>query len=365
MKKLPLKVLSTATVIGLSTITLGQGYDAHADTGAKPTITAPSQQVQYGKKWDPYENVKATDKEDGDLSKEVYYEPPYFTTTQPGTYHVKYGVWDTDDNNTETNRKVTVLEQGAQDSQPQNPSGQGTHQGGETTPSKPEQHSPSHSNPQDTPSTQGHQQSPSKGQEQVDSGSQDDGQNHNQQAEPSQSQQDGTTNNAQQHTNIDNGYNHHDNKKPIEPQHSEQNDMDNGYNHDGQGNEIAPSQPQNVNNGIHDTTPKAPHHYRSTNNIDQNDTSSKEESKPMINHNTEAIQSRPSTQHYTPTVKNNKNLNTVPTKVQNRDSQYDKDKLPESGVSTTHQGIILSIISLALGATAVIFGMKRRQSKQN
>ena len=117
MKKTPIKVLSTISIIGLSTITLGQYHDAQAATGEKPQIKAPEQQVQYGKKWNPYENVTATDKEDGNLNNEVYYDPPYFTTTQPGTYHVKYGVWDTDDNNTETNRNVTVLPKDTSSSQ--------------------------------------------------------------------------------------------------------------------------------------------------------------------------------------------------------------------------------------------------------
>ena len=75
MKKTPIKVLSTISIIGLSTITLGQYHDAQAATGEKPQIKAPEQQVQYGKKWNPYENVTATDK----LMKRTYIVSPFLS----------------------------------------------------------------------------------------------------------------------------------------------------------------------------------------------------------------------------------------------------------------------------------------------
>ena len=112
-QKLPIKILSSAAVLSIGVLTYSHTHaDAAEAQGAKPTISAPDQEVEYGSKWNPYENVTANDKEDGDLSNEVYYEAPYFETTNPGKYSVKYGVWDSDDNNTETNRNVTVLRQG-------------------------------------------------------------------------------------------------------------------------------------------------------------------------------------------------------------------------------------------------------------
>ena len=125
-KSIPVKALSTAALLGTISV-VGATHHADAATGEKPTIQAPDQQVKYGTTWNPYQNVTAHDKEDGDLTTEVYYEAPYFETTNPGDYNVRYGVYDFDDNLTEVDRNVRVLKEGVE---PVNP---------KPTPPQPEQ----------------------------------------------------------------------------------------------------------------------------------------------------------------------------------------------------------------------------------
>ena len=141
-KSIPVKALSTAALLGTISV-VGATHHADAATGEKPTIQAPDQQVKYGTTWNPYQNVTAHDKEDGDLTTEVYYEAPYFETTNPGDYNVRYGVYDFDDNLTEVNRNVRVLKEGIE---PVNP---------KPTPPQPEQPSdvekPDNTNPSDKP----------------------------------------------------------------------------------------------------------------------------------------------------------------------------------------------------------------------
>ncbi|MCG1377376.1 DUF5011 domain-containing protein [Staphylococcus epidermidis] len=141
-KSIPVKALSTAALLGTISV-VGATHHADAATGEKPTIQAPDQQVKYGTTWNPYQNVTAHDKEDGDLTNEIYYEAPYFETTNPGDYNVRYGVYDFDDNLTEVDRNVRVLKEGVE---PVNP---------KPTPSQPEQPSdvekPDNTNPSDKP----------------------------------------------------------------------------------------------------------------------------------------------------------------------------------------------------------------------
>ena len=141
-KSIPVKALSTAALLGTISV-VGVTHHADAATGEKPTIQAPDQQVKYGTTWNPYQNVTAHDKEDGDLTNEIYYEAPYFETTNPGDYNVRYGVYDFDDNLTEVDRNVRVLKEGVE---PVNP---------KPTPSQPEQPSdvekPDNTNPSDKP----------------------------------------------------------------------------------------------------------------------------------------------------------------------------------------------------------------------
>ncbi|QFU25645.1 DUF5011 domain-containing protein [Staphylococcus haemolyticus] len=139
-KSIPVKALSTAALLGTISV-VGATHHADAATGEKPTIQAPDQQVKYGTTWNPYQNVTAHDKEDGDLTNEIYYEAPYFETTNPGNYNVRYGVYDFDDNLTEVDRNVRVLKEGVE---PVNPK-----------PPQPEQPSdvekPDNTNPSDKP----------------------------------------------------------------------------------------------------------------------------------------------------------------------------------------------------------------------
>ena len=141
-KSIPVKALSTAALLGTISV-VGATHHADAATGEKPTIQAPDQQVKYGTTWNPYQNVTAHDKEDGDLTNEIYYEAPYFETTNPGDYNVRYGVYDFDDNLTEVDRNVRVLKEGVE---PVNP---------KPTPPQPEQPSdvekPDNTNPSDKP----------------------------------------------------------------------------------------------------------------------------------------------------------------------------------------------------------------------
>jgi hypothetical protein len=137
-KSIPVKALSTAVLLGTISA-VGVSQQADAATGEKPTIEAPDQQVKYGTTWDPYQNVTAHDKEDGDLSEEVYYEAPYFKTTNPGNYNVRYGVYDLDDNLTEINRNVQVLKDGVEPG------------GSKPKPSQPEQPKPDKPETPNTP----------------------------------------------------------------------------------------------------------------------------------------------------------------------------------------------------------------------
>lgn len=359
MKKSPIKALSAVSIIGLSTIALGQYHDAQAATGEKPQIKAPAQQVQYGKKWNPYENVTATDKEDGNLSNEVYYNPPYFTTTQPGTYHVKYGVWDTDDNNTETNRNVTVLAKDTSSSQSPSQPKHDSQQGGSSAPSKPEHDSTSsnnehHTTPSDSiqqgeqthsqqqPSTEDTQPSHSSPKE-ADAGYNHDGQGHAINPQPTHE------------SNIDNGYNHDAQGQPIQSQQDKKQSVDDGYNHDEQGQSIQPSQSQNDNqqNVIH-------HRYQTQNNGNtastSNNMNSQQQPSTSVNPATQA--------HTTTPIKNNNGKHTS-VSHNNHNAEKTQKSLPESGENDNQDSVELGIVASILGSLAVAFGIKRRQSKQN
>ncbi|MCH9587721.1 immunoglobulin-like domain-containing protein [Staphylococcus epidermidis] len=359
MKKTPIKVLSTISIIGLSTITLGQYHDAQAATGEKPQIKAPEQQVQYGKKWNPYENVTATDKEDGNLNNEVYYDPPYFTTTQPGTYHVKYGVWDTDDNNTETNRNVTVLPKDTSSSQSPSQPKHDSQQGGSSAPSKPEHDSTSsntehHTTPSDSiqqgeqthsqqqPSTEDTQPSHSSPKE-ADAGYNHDGQGHAINPQPTHE------------SNIDNGYNHDAQGQPIQSQQDKKQSVDDGYNHDEQGQSIQPSQSQN------DNQQNVIHHRSQT----QNNGNTASTSNNMNSQQQPSTSVNPATQAHTTTPKKNNNGKHTFVSHNNHNAEKTQKSLPESGENDNQDSVELGIVASILGSLAVAFGIKRRQSKQN
>ncbi|MBC2023993.1 immunoglobulin-like domain-containing protein [Listeria booriae] len=73
-----------------------------------PTIEATDHTLKKGTKFDPMSEVSATDKEDGDMTKEIKITANDVDTSQEGTYHVTYSVTDSDDNTTTKEITVTV-----------------------------------------------------------------------------------------------------------------------------------------------------------------------------------------------------------------------------------------------------------------
>ena len=487
----PLKVLSTAALIGIGTVAVGHGHEAHAATGSAPTIHAPNQQVEYGSKWNPYEGVTANDKEDGDLSKEVYYDAPYFTTTQPGTYHVKYGVWDMDDNNTETNRNVTVLRQGV------NPSN-GNDQGNTT---KPKPATPSNNTDNNTNTEKPKPSQPTKPSTD-ESNNSNNGTNttqpsHSDQEKPNQpakpSNPSGATNagattdnepstpntnipHAQNNPSDANTSNDNHTTKPASPNTQPSNEanqngqngneakpntnntVDPNYNHDAQGNAINSNEsqsnatspqanvPHDVNNsnhkqtkgndmtlpnqnakqqgqtegkapvhpdhsqdhaGIHDNTPKAPSQITHNANEDaakqaigQQSNQKQQPSQITKNKNEDAAKQaiaehgeqtvqhhqEPKTESQNQDVKSNyvqpkshqvdqldRTQPKVATSNKVQDNKVDDTKakanengheLPDTG-DTSNTGVETGVIASILGGLALMFGLKRRQSKEN
>ncbi|MBC2175365.1 DUF5011 domain-containing protein [Listeria booriae] len=73
-----------------------------------PTIEATDHTLKKGTTFDPMSEVSATDKEDGDLTKEIKITANDVDTSQEGTYHVIYSVTDSDENTTTKEITVTV-----------------------------------------------------------------------------------------------------------------------------------------------------------------------------------------------------------------------------------------------------------------
>ncbi|MBC1973656.1 DUF5011 domain-containing protein [Listeria booriae] len=73
-----------------------------------PTIEATDHTLKKGTKFDPMSEVSATDKEDGDMTKDIKITANDVDTTQEGIYHVTYSVTDSDDNTTTKQITVTV-----------------------------------------------------------------------------------------------------------------------------------------------------------------------------------------------------------------------------------------------------------------
>ncbi|MBC2263962.1 DUF5011 domain-containing protein [Listeria booriae] len=73
-----------------------------------PTIEATDHTLKKGTKFDPMSEVSATDKEDGDMTKDIKITANDVDTSQEGTYHVTYSVTDSDDNTTTKEITVTV-----------------------------------------------------------------------------------------------------------------------------------------------------------------------------------------------------------------------------------------------------------------
>ncbi|MBC1316820.1 LPXTG cell wall anchor domain-containing protein [Listeria booriae] len=75
----------------------------------KPTIAAENQVITVGDNFDPQQLATSTDKEDGDLTKQIEVISNTVDTSQPGTYKVVYRVTDSDNNTVEKTITVTVL----------------------------------------------------------------------------------------------------------------------------------------------------------------------------------------------------------------------------------------------------------------
>ncbi|MBC1486701.1 DUF5011 domain-containing protein [Listeria seeligeri] len=76
-----------------------------------PVITGASEiYVNPNTIFDPISTIEATDKEDGDITKELQVKSNSVDTSTPGTYEVTYEVTDSDGNKTTFVRKVIVTE---------------------------------------------------------------------------------------------------------------------------------------------------------------------------------------------------------------------------------------------------------------
>ncbi|WP_162921721.1 immunoglobulin-like domain-containing protein [Listeria costaricensis] len=73
-----------------------------------PTIEAKDQTIQQGANFNSLENVTASDKEDGDLTKQVIVKQSDVNPQAPGIYHVTYAVKNADGNYVEKTIQVTV-----------------------------------------------------------------------------------------------------------------------------------------------------------------------------------------------------------------------------------------------------------------
>ncbi|EUJ42738.1 immunoglobulin-like domain-containing protein [Listeria riparia] len=73
-----------------------------------PTIEATDHTLKKGTAFDPMSEVSATDKEDGDLTKDIQITANDVDTSKEGVYHVTYSVTDSDNNTTTKQITVTV-----------------------------------------------------------------------------------------------------------------------------------------------------------------------------------------------------------------------------------------------------------------
>ncbi|MBC1552218.1 DUF5011 domain-containing protein [Listeria booriae] len=73
-----------------------------------PTIEATDHTLKKGATFDPLADVSATDKEDGDMTKDIKVTANDVDTSKEGTYHVTYTVTDSDNNTTTKTITVTV-----------------------------------------------------------------------------------------------------------------------------------------------------------------------------------------------------------------------------------------------------------------
>ena len=80
------------------------------DFGEKPVINAPDITLEKGQAFNQMENITATDKEDGDISKNIKVIANNVDVNIPGNYIVEYSVKDRDDNISKHTRNVVIKE---------------------------------------------------------------------------------------------------------------------------------------------------------------------------------------------------------------------------------------------------------------
>uniref|UniRef100_UPI000E5091BE immunoglobulin-like domain-containing protein n=1 Tax=Paraclostridium sordellii TaxID=1505 RepID=UPI000E5091BE len=80
------------------------------DFGEKPVITAFDVTLEKGQAFNQMENISATDKEDGDISKNIKVVSNNVNVNIPGNYLVEYSVQDSDGNISKCTRNVIVKE---------------------------------------------------------------------------------------------------------------------------------------------------------------------------------------------------------------------------------------------------------------
>ncbi|WP_239257306.1 immunoglobulin-like domain-containing protein [Listeria ilorinensis] len=109
-------LLTEKTSIGQGTISSSLGEEPIPEvfldggkTNTKPEIAGPDVTLYVGEKFDPMSDMKATDKEDGDITKKLQVADNPVDIQKAGIYTVKYQVTDSDKNTTTFERKVTVL----------------------------------------------------------------------------------------------------------------------------------------------------------------------------------------------------------------------------------------------------------------
>ncbi|WP_239257304.1 immunoglobulin-like domain-containing protein [Listeria ilorinensis] len=109
------KVQATASVSYQDKNFDDETYHADSNNGAitveadeKPVIEGPEVSLKIGDTFDPMKNMKATDKEDGNLTSKLQVIDNPVDTSKVGVYTVKYQVTDSGGNVTNFDRKVTV-----------------------------------------------------------------------------------------------------------------------------------------------------------------------------------------------------------------------------------------------------------------
>lgn len=168
--------------------------------GEAPQLTVKDQTLKYGQKWNPYKDVTATDKEDGNLTNKVQYDEGYFDGHTPGDYKINYHVEDSTGNTADASSNLHIMTQNQTDQwNAQHPSGE--------QPDKP---------------AQDDNQKPSQD-DNTDNELPHAGHSHDHDGYHDMTPHGDQGQNATGHTqqNIDDGFNHDANGQPIEAPHKQ------------------------------------------------------------------------------------------------------------------------------------------------